>query len=240
MKVARFLAPALLFGALCAAQGDSVNPPAPPPLPAGWQGKLAALLPEVAEQATLLQWRPSLSTVQLQLLVARAGGSPEALQDVIVSASKGVKAPYDERLGISEEQYRNYLVFQSVLTSTGKTLKLPVLRDATHLTFGDSAPLNGVLKGLTIDLKNGELRVPEGYTARPVGLVSSAAPDRTLDIKSGFQWTVMGSNATIGNGVRGTLTLLQLSGGQVVLSYKRTSILRFQVSTGEVIVGYSR
>lgn len=239
MKAARFALPALLLGLLWVAQGSGVSTPTPP-LPVGWQGKLASLLPETGENAALLQWRPSLSTVQLQIMVARAGGSPEALQQVIISASKGIRAPYDARLGITEEQYRNYLVFQSSLTPTGKTLKLPVLRDTTHLTFGDAPLLNGVLKGLTIDLKTGELHVPEGYSARPVALVGSTAPDRSMDVKTGFQWTVQGSNATVGNGIRGTLMLLHLGSGQVVLIYKRTSMLSHQVNTGEIFVGYNR
>lgn len=236
MKAARLFSVAVMLGALAVARGNSLN--LPPALPVGWQAKLAAMLPTPGQNVTLLQWQPSLSTVELQMRVARAGGSPEALQQVIVSASKGVVAPYDERLGISEQQYKTYLVFQPVLVSTGKTFKLPVLRDSAHVLFGDSALLGGVLKGVGIDLKTGELRAPEGFTAKPQGVVPSTTPGPGLDVKSGFQWKVIGSNATVGNGVRGTMTLLQLADGQYILRYTRVSMMQRVINEGDIILRY--
>ncbi|GAA0513173.1 hypothetical protein [Deinococcus depolymerans] len=212
----------------------------PPALPAGWQPRLAALLPATSQTATLLERRPSISTVELQLRVASVGGNPEALQQVIVNAARGLQPTYDERLGISREEFKRYVVFQEVLASTGKSFRLAVTRDASHVTFGDGPYMDGVLRGVSIDLKTGEMRGPEGFSARPTTVTPSAAPDRGLDVRSGFQWRMTGSNATTGNGVRGTLSLLHLSSGRVVLSYTRTSMIRRAVDTGELIVEYTR
>ncbi len=206
----------------------------------GWQARLSALLPVAGQVATVLEKRPSLSTVDLQLQVARVGGSVAALQAVLISAAKGVLAPYDARLGISEKDYRQYLVFQEVLASTGRTVRLPVSRSGDRVYFGDAPGLNGILNGVSISLKTGELRGPEGYGAMPTSVVPSSAEDRVLDVRSGFQWKVIGSDATSGNGVRGTLNLLQLSSGQIVLNYTRTSMIHRKMNTGEIIVGYTR
>ncbi|CAM3669597.1 hypothetical protein DESA109040_19250 [Deinococcus saxicola] len=211
-----------------------------PPLTAGNVSRLAALLPLPGQSATLLEKRPSLSTVGLQTRVLRVGGSPEALYQVIVSASKGVRAPYDPRLGITEEEYRQYLVFQSVLASTGRTLRLPLTRDGVRMVFGNTSGLNGVLEGVSINLRTGEMRGPEGYSALPTLVPPSTAPDRVLDVRSGFQWKVIGSDATAGNGVKGTLNLLELGSGLIVLNYTRTSMINRKLAEGEIIVGYER
>ncbi|GGR71035.1 hypothetical protein GCM10008959_35910 [Deinococcus seoulensis] len=228
----------LTLGLLTTGQGSGTA--APPALPAGWQPRLAALLPVTAQNVTLLERRPSISTVDLQLRVASVGGNPQALQQVIVSAARGVQPTYDERLGISRDEFKRYLVFQEVLASTGKTFRLAVTRTANQVTFGDGPNMDGVLRGVTIDLKTGEMRGPEGFTARPTAVPPSDNPDRGLEVRSGFQWRMVGSNATTGYGVRGTLSLLQLAGGRTVLSYTRTSMIRRVPDTGELIVEYTR
>lgn len=239
MKVA-WLLPAVVMTLGLSMSGLGSSAPTPPALPAGWQPRLAALLPATAQTVTLLERRPSISTLELQLRVASVGGNPQALQQVIVNAARGVQPTYDERLGISREDFKRYVVFQQVLASTGKTFRLAVTRDASQVTFGDGPLMDGVLKGVSIDLKTGEMRGPEGFSARPTSVTPSTAPDQGLDVRSGFQWRVAGSNATSGNGVRGTLSLLQLSSGRVVLSYTRTSMIRRSVDTGELIVEYTR
>ncbi|MDV6375035.1 hypothetical protein [Deinococcus arenicola] len=236
MKAARSFPFILLLAAL----GSAQRPEVLPPLTLGSLGRLAALLPLPGQLVTVMEKRPSLSTVDLQTRVLRVGGSPEALYQVIISAGKGVRAPYDPRLGISEEEYKRYLVFQEVLVSTSKTLKFPVLRDSGRVLFGNVAGLNGVLDGLSINLRTGEMRGPEGYSALPVPVVPSTAPDRVLPVRTGFQWKVIGSDATAGNGVKGTLNLLELESGLIILNYNRTSMINRRLNQGEVIVGYDR
>ncbi|MFC6664712.1 hypothetical protein ACFP9V_04655 [Deinococcus radiopugnans] len=151
-----------------------------------------------------------------------------------------MRAPYDPRLGISEEDYRRYLVFQEVLVSSSKTARLALTRDSGRVVFGSNPALNNVLDGLSINLRTGELRGPEGYSALPTPVVPSTAPDRVLPVRSGFQWKLLGSDATAGNGVRATLNLLELESGLIILNYSRTSMINRKLTEGEIIIGYDR
>ncbi|MFC4426488.1 hypothetical protein [Deinococcus navajonensis] len=230
MKAARFLFPFLTLASLAAAQ----------PLTAGWQARLAALLPQTSQPATLMERRANLSLVDLSLRVMNVGGDPQALHQVMASAQRGETPVYNERLGISRKEFLSYLVFQPTLAATNKTLRLPVTRDANRVIFGDTPGMNGILKGVSIDLRSGEMRGPEGFAAKPTSVAPTTDPDRLLDVKSGFQWSIRGNNATTGNGVRGSLKLLQLAGGEIILTYSRTSMLHNVTTTGELIVRYTR
>lgn len=236
MKAARSLPFLLLVVSL----GTAAKSVAAPPLNSGGLVRLAGMLPVSGQIVTVMEKRPSLSTIDLRMRVERVGGSPEALYQVIVSASRGVRAPYDPRLGISEEDYRRYLVFQEVLVSTTKSVRLGLLRDANRVVFGNTPGLQNVLDGLSINLRTGELRGPEGYGALPTLVVPSTAPDRVLPVRSGFQWKLLGSDATAGNGVKATLNLLELESGLIILNYSRTSMINRRLTEGEIIIGYDR
>ncbi|WP_245558009.1 hypothetical protein [Deinococcus apachensis] len=216
--------------------------PSLPALPAAWQAKLAGLAPKPGQVVQLMEQRPSLALVGLQQRVTIAGGSREALSAVMASVQKGDRPAYDERLNISREEFQQYLVFQPVLTPSGRSLKLPVTREGNRLKFGDVPGLRGVLRGLTLDLVTGELRTPEGFTGKPRLVTASTAPDRSIDIRGGFVWSVKGTNPATQNALDGQLQLLQLPGSQVILSYSRTSILHGRISEGDgpVILRYSR
>lgn len=237
MKAARFLYVALLPVLGLASVGAA--PPSPSAaLPAGWPARLAALLPGPAQPASLMERRSSLAIIELSMQVVKVGGDPDALKEVMASAARGVTPTYNERLGISRTDFQRYISFQPKLEAV-RSLKLPVVRDANRVTFGDAPGLGGVLKGTSIDLHNGELSTPEGFSARPV-YVPAGSGNRDLDIRSGFQWKVLGNNLAQGNGVRGTFNLWQLGNGQVLLSYNRSSMIRNVTSMGEVIVSYTR
>ncbi|WP_246580563.1 hypothetical protein [Deinococcus aestuarii] len=210
------------------------------PSPGGWAARLGALLPQPGQIVQFMEQQPRLTLVALQQQVTRAGGSPDALRAVMVSAAKGQKPAYDERLGITRTEFERYLVFQPVLTATGKVLKLPLSREGNRLRFGDAPGLGGVLRGLVLDLTTGELRTPEGFATRPRPIPVSAAPDRTLDIRGGYEWVVKGNSPVTQNGVNGQLQLLQLAGGQVVFSYYRLSMMHGTIHEGGVIFGYTR
>lgn len=239
MKAARPLL-SLLLTSLVAVVAHAAATQGSMQLPAGWQAKLASLLPQAGQVTQILERRSSLSLFELQRRVTNVGGSPDALRSVIDAVSQGKLPVYDARLGITKTEFKSYLVFQQSLAPSGKTLKLPVTRDNGRLTFGDAAGMNGVLKGVSIDLKTGELRVPEGFSTRPSAVTPSASPDRTLDVKLGYQWNVRANDPVTQNGVNGELTLLMLSSGQIILSYTRLSMLRGRIDEGELILGYTR
>ncbi|GAA5534624.1 MULTISPECIES: hypothetical protein [Deinococcus] len=214
--------------------------PSVPALPVGWQGRLGALLPQPGQTVQLMEQRASLAFVELQQRVTTVGGSRDALRALMFSAAKGEPLEYDERLGITQEEFRRYVVFPSVLAPTGKTARLNVVREGNRLKFGDTPGLNGVLRGLVLDLGTGELHTPEGFGSKPRPVPPSTAPDRTIDIRGGFEWNVKGNSPVTQNGVKGQLQLLQLAGNQVILKYYRFSMLRGVTSEGSIILSYTR
>ncbi|THF83584.1 hypothetical protein E7T09_21395 [Deinococcus sp. KSM4-11] len=236
MRAAFFLYPLLLSGLSSAAQGDLL----PPSLGSGWQARLSSMLPAPGQTVDVMQRKAGISVVDLQVRVAQAQGSPEALNKVLSDVQSGIKPTYDPRLGFSKDEFARYLVFETTLAKSGKSLHLPVTRDAGRVSFGDADGLKGVLKGVYIDLKTGEMHGPEGYSARPVNVAPTLDQDSGLKVITGFLWKVIGNDARAGNGVRGTLNLLQLDDGQIILSYKRTSMIKNVLNQGEVILSYTR
>lgn len=213
--------------------------PQPPamPLNLGTQ-KLSALLPQPGQSAQVMKLGSRLAIVDLQKRVVDTGGSREALQKVLEQAAWGQVPSYDERLNISRAEFGKYLAFQPVLMPTGKSVKLNLSRDATRVTFGDVGA--GIpLRGLSFDLKSGELRVPEGFSFLPVPVAPNTAPDRSLDIRGGYQWNLRGYSAETQNGLSGQLSLYQLGNGQTLLAFKRTSMVRGAVNEAEVLLMYS-
>lgn len=233
MSAPRLLSVFVLCALATVAQGAA---PPEPPLASGWQGRLAAMLPQTGQSVYLMERQASIVAVELARGVATANGDPAALTRVLTDIQRGVSPTYDPRLNITEAQFRSYVVLQNTLAKS-RALKLALSRDANRVFFGSMGGAAGVLSGVTIDLRTGEMRGPEGFTARPSNLSPTAG--RELDVRSGFQWKMNGSDSTVGNGVRGTLYLLQQGSGQIILYYKRTSMVRRVTTEGEVIIGYA-
>lgn len=208
-------------------------------LPASSVSRLGGLLPTTGQVAQVMKLGSRLTVVDLQNRVLEVGGSREALKNVLATIANGSTPAYDERLGISRAEFSKYLVFQPILVSTGKTVKLPVVRDASRVTFMD-APGLSVLRGVSFDLRTGEVRIPEGFIIQPVSVPPSNAPDRSLDIKQSFLWNMKGYNAETQSGVKGQLWLYHMTSGKVVIRYKRTSMIRGIPNEGELMIEYQR
>lgn len=236
MTAPRFLlVPVLALLSALTVAGTALPVASSPPLPLS---RLAGLLPAVGEVAQVMRLETRLTIVDLQQRVIEVGGSPDALRTVLASKARGELPVYDARLGISKEEFGRYLAFQPVPIPTGKTVKMPVIREPSRVTLGDAPGLNGLLRGLSFDLKTGDLRVPEGFTFRPTTVQASSAPDRTVDIRGGYQWNLRGHNPDTQNGIRGQFNLYQLGSGQIMLTYKRTSLVRGVFNEGELILRY--
>ncbi|MFC6591876.1 hypothetical protein ACFP81_07575 [Deinococcus lacus] len=146
---------------------------------------------------------------------------------------------YDPRLGLSREEFQRYTLYQPSLVGVGRaTLKLR--RAGQRVIFEGGAGSLGVLQGLSIDLLTGELQVPEGFATRPTALLPQRLSNSAVNIRSGFVWSLQGNNVSAGNAIRGQLVLMELSNGQVLLSYRKTSMIRRTITKGEVVVGYQR
>lgn len=211
-------------------------------LPAPTATRLAALLPGNGQVAQIIKLGSKLTVVELQKRVLEVGGSREALQNVLAVIAKGGMPTYDERLGITRDEFSElskYLAFQPIFVNTGKTVRLPVTRDAGRVTFAD-APGLSILRGLSFDLRSGELRIPEGFTIKAQAVATSAAPDRSLDIKQAFLWDIKVYSAATQNGASGRLWLYHMANGQVVITYKRMSMIKGIPNEGELMIGYQR
>lgn len=214
--------------------------PAGTTLPGGWLTRLVGLLPQPGQSAQLMGWQASRLIVTLPVRVAEMGGDREALRTIMSKYQRGEKPAYDPRLGISRAEFEGYVLFEPALSAINKRVKLPVTREGSRLRFGDTAGLDGVLRGLEIDLLTGELRAPEGFSGKPQAFVPGNAQERALDVQSGFEWTLRGNNPYTQNGINLNVQLLSLRGGQTVLSVRRFSMMRGATSDGQVILQYAR
>ena len=209
--------------------GNLASVPATPPDPVV-RARLVTLTPLPGTLAQIMQAQPRVSVIDFQQRVAQSGGDLKVLASVLGQAQSGNIPSYDERLGISRTEFQRYLIFRNTLESSGKTVKLTLYREGTRLTFGD-APGAGILKGLSIDTLSGDLTTQEGFSARPRSVQISPAQDGTgMGASSGLAWDVKGSNPRSQNALQGHLSLLQFSGGQVLLSYNRVSIQKGRIS----------
>lgn len=230
----------LVLGSVALAPVEVQAAPAGASLTGGWLARLVALLPQPGQSAQLMDWQPSRLIVALPGRVTEVGGNREALRTIMSKFQRGEKPAYDPRLGISRAEFESYLLFEPSLAPTGKRVKLPVIREGSRLRFGDVTGLNGVLRGLEIDLTTGELRGPEGFSGRPRVFVVDDAQERSLNVLSGFEWAFKGNNPYTQSGINIVVQLLSLKSGQVVLSVDRFSMLNGPISDGRVIVQYAR
>lgn len=207
-----------------------------------WKTRGLPLLPASAQVAQLLENRTQLSVVQLRRRAAEAGAEPQVLSALVDKAQRGELPSYDPRLKISEADFRRYLVFERSLQPSGKLLRLSVQRDGSRLSFGDAGP--ALLRGIVLDLSSGEMYFPEGFQARPeftlVSALQAAQAEDPLGARSGYVWRVRGSNPLTQTALSGHFALMELSSGQVLLSYNRTGIVHGTVSVGSINLSYPR
>lgn len=238
MRLLRLSLLLLALGGVALTPGMGVGAaPASAPLSGGWLPRLLALLPQPGQPAQLMEWEAAKLVVNE---VAAVGGDPQVLREIVSQLGRGEKPQYDPRLRISRAAFDRYLTFEPSLVPTSKRLKLPVSREGTRLRFGDVAGLDGVLKGIEIDLSNGELRTNEGFASRPRAFVAATVQEHTLKVQHGFEWNLRGNDPYTQNGVRATIQLLQLTKGQILLSVTRFSMLRGAITDGTVVVQYTR
>lgn len=197
------------------------------------------LLPQPGQRGEVMQRSSRVTTVDLQRRVTEVGGDPAALRRVMVKVANGERPAYDTRLNISQSEFVRYLAFQPVLIPTGKSYRLSLSRDRLRLTFGEMEGSLAILRGVSFDLRSGEIQVPEGFTFRPMS-VRASAPDRSIDLRGGWQWTMRDINPQTQNGINGQLSLYRLGEGQVLLAYRRTSLVAGRVrEPQEVLLTYA-
>ena len=209
-------------------------------MPGDWRSRLLPLLPQSGQLAQVMEARPRFSVAEVRRRVLDVGGDPRVLEQLLSSAQRGLPPIYDQRLKISEAEFRRYLVIQQELQPSGKLIKLNMTRDANRVMFGDASGAS-LLRGISLDLSSGDMRFPEGFTARPEALVITAAQavDDPLGKRSGYVWKVRGSNPVTQTALSGHFALLALDDGSVLISYDRNSILHGSVGTGKLILNFA-
>ncbi|TSA86394.1 hypothetical protein FNU79_06960 [Deinococcus detaillensis] len=208
-----------------------------------WRSKLGPLLPQTGQLAQIMETRAKFSMTEVRRRVLDAGGDPRLLDQMQVSAERGVAPLYDKRVKISENDFRRYLVIQQELQVSGKVVRLSISRSGNRLTFGDAGG-TALLRGISLDLETGDLRFPEGFSAKPEALnisaIQAASAEDPLGKRSGYVWNVRGSNPFTLNALNGHFALLSLGDGSVLVSYNRNGILNGTVSTGTLILNFNR
>ncbi|WP_148234844.1 hypothetical protein [Deinococcus maricopensis] len=190
-----------------------------------YRARLTALLPASGQAARVMEWRTTAAGVAL-IQDRLATTAPNLLDNFAASVRVGKVPPYDPRYGVTPEEYARLVVFRNTLATTGRSVKLNVTRTDRKLTFGQAAGAEA-LRGISLDLVSGEMRLPEGYVARPHAVQVSADVDGTgLGARSGWGWKFQGSDPKTFNAIDASVSLMRLSSGSVVLTYNRISIVK--------------
>lgn len=155
-----------------------------------------------------------------------ADNAPALLEDFVASVRLGRVPPYDPRFGVTPEEYARMVVFRNTLSPTTRSVKLNVTRTERKVTFGQATGAEA-LRGISLDLMTGEMRLPEGYVAKPHAVQVSAELDGTgLGARSGWGWKFQGSDPKTFNAIDASVSLMRLSSGSIVLTYNRISIVK--------------
>jgi len=206
-----------------------------------WRSRLAPLLPISGQVAQVMETRARFSMTEVRRRVLDAGGDPRLLDQMQVSAERGVAPLYDKRVKISENDFRRYLVIQQELQPSGKSVRLSVVKSSSRLTFGDAGG-TALLRGISLDLVSGEMRFPEGYSALPeafnITAAQAAAAEDPLGKRSGYVWKVRGNTPVTFTALNGHFALLSMGDGSVLISYNRNGIVNGTVSSGSLILNF--
>ena len=189
------------------------------------RARLSPLLPQPGQNARIMEWRTTaagVATIQDRL----ADNAPALLEDFVASVRLGRVPPYDPRFGVTRDEYARTVVFRNTLTSTSRGVRLNVIRTDRKLTFGQAVGAEA-MRGVSLDLVTGEMRLPEGYIARPHAVQVSAELDGTgLGARSGWGWKFQGSDPKTFNAIDASISLMRLASGSVVLTFNRISIVK--------------
>lgn len=192
--------------------------------------RVQAMLPAPGQEATVLAWARNAQVEVISERIAQAGRlNPAWFRAYFASVVPGSTPGYDQHLGdagVTPADFQLWLKFRNKISlQPVGSLRLNITRSGNKVLFG-SAPGSEALKGLTLDLATGELRTPEGFSGKARSVQVSAGDDQfDIGARSGYGWTVQGSDPRLQNAIYATLNMFQLANGQVLLSYNRRSIV---------------
>jgi|GEM_PF-5974705 len=195
------------------------------PVQADLRSRLLALVPDTTQAAEILKWGVDPEIVVIRERITQAVRQDPAWFRDYSDLFPGRTPPYHPKFGVSEGEYRRLLTESGVrLLKTGGAARVTVTVTSTRVTFQGGTNGAEVLKGITLNLTTGELRVPEGFTAKPHSVSVNGQNDNVgLPSRTGWGWSIVGTNAQTKTVVRANLSLLQLETGEVLLAYNRAS-----------------
>lgn len=122
---------------------------------------------------------------------------PEWFQQLVQRTKPGETLPYDSRMGVTEEEYRELqqLAQQSMLERTGGETIL-ARRDGDRIHFGGRSSLDE-LNGVVIDLATRTLQTPYGEATFD-GLVVASDGQQITGPWDGYSWRLTTGNPTTG------------------------------------------
>lgn len=140
--------------------------------------------------------RIALLTKKLQEAAAE---DPDWWQAHVKKAKPGEPLPYDPKIGLSKEEYQEYLDLAKTLGLTKlKTVKVRVKQDGrlVILTFGDDLP---ALKEAVINLKDDSVTTPYGVAATR-SVIKAAPGQKATGPWNGIQWKLENVDLATGKG----------------------------------------
>jgi hypothetical protein len=157
--------------------------PASPPL-----AQIRKLLPADGTRADVMQLvappRLNLLTAKLQQAAQK---QPEWWIDQLHKAKPGEPLPYDPRLGLTKEEYKELLSLWGAFSlRKTRTVRLSVKRDGMRITFNGGEELPD-LRAVVVDLETGAVTTPYG-TATQWSRVEASPEQKATGPWNGVAW----------------------------------------------------
>lgn len=206
-------------------------------LPSDLKGRLAALLPDNGQSAQVMDIvrDPAIAALEKRLSQAIAQ-DPRWFDEYRRANINASELPWSAKLGLTRNEW------VTLNKDSGKrftraqpprTASVAWQRSGNRVTFTRGSGTEN-LGGITLDLVTGELRLPEGYSAKPYnvdvtiknGVDKNGYVDAFGQSRRGLGWSI--NVMTSSTRFEARFYLLQLESGALVLSYDRTSLVRDQ------------
>lgn len=195
-----------------------------------FKSRMLAMLPENAQNAEVMAWVPDPEVVAIKERIRQAQQQdPRWFREYAAEHADDPVPPWHPKFGVTESEYARTLSPDWLhLEKTGKQVRLFLSRTGNKVVF-QGGPGAEALRGLTLDVSTGEVRIPEGFSAKPRTVDLSEKDDHIgLGARKGWGWSFEGVNLKTHVAVKANLNLLQLASGGVVLAYNRGSTLDFK------------
>lgn len=190
------------------------------------KGRITAMLPDNGQAAEVMEvgLDDEIRDIQTRLRQAQRQ-DPRWFSSYSSSHAADPFLPYHPKFGITEREYERFLTDSGIrVVRSGRTARVNVTIVGGKAIFQGGVGAEA-LKGIVLNIATGELKLPEGPSARPHTVyVNGRTDDTGLGTRSGYGWKLSMSGQN-GMSIWANFNLVQLAGGAVLLAFNKVTVV---------------